>query len=208
MRLCLTLWMACAAAAQSWEIGGVAAGALARSASIAAGTGGAAAGFETGAGAGAAVAHDMYPLLGGEIRYEWLRRPPRLSAGSTRAGFSGEAHALHYDVLAYGRDRRARVRPYALAGGGLKLFRGTGRETAYRPLMEYAWLTRASEWKPLALAGAGLKIALGPRCTLRVELVDQISAVPKAVITPAPGARMAGWVHDLIPAVVLSWRKP
>ena len=163
------------------------------------------AGFQSGAVAGAVLSQDLYGRWSGEIRYLFEQRNLRVTSGGTTASFSGQAHVLQYELMFYTRPRKQRIRPYLAVGGGMKLFRGTGTETAYRPLMEYAYLTRAQQLQPMLTAGGGVKIQLNARLRLRIDLRDQITRFPGKLIAPAPGMTLDGWLQDFVPTVGLSW---
>lgn len=163
------------------------------------------AGFSPGPAAGILFGHDRYARWSGEIRYLFEQRGPRLSSGRTTAGFSGQAHVLQYDMLLHTRPRTNRVHPYVTIGAGAKIFRGTGAETAYRPLMEYVYLTRTTELKPMVAIGGGLKLRFRERFVARLDFQNQITRFPRKVIAPAPGMTLGGWLLDFIPTVGLSW---
>ena len=188
VKLLLILAAAAAAPAQQRELGILAGGGLVNAVPLGGAAGSVTAGLSPGAAAGVLIGHDLYPRLSGEIRYLFEQRDPKLTSGSTTASFSGQAHVLHYDVLLHARPRRERVRPYAALGGGIKVFRGTGAETAYRPLMQYAYLTRTQELKPMLSAGGGVKFRLSARMVAHVDLRDQLTRFPDKVLTPGPAA--------------------
>jgi hypothetical protein len=202
--LVLFLALAPAAAAQRYEFGFTGGGAF----STLPGVGGApavTAGFGPGFAAGATLGHDLYPRLSGEIRYLFGLQQARLRSGAAAVDFSAQSHALDYRVVLHTRPRSSPVRPYAMAGAGMKIYNGTGTETAWRPLMQYAWLTRTRDIKPLFTFGAGVKIRLGPRLQARFEVQDQLTPFPTRVITPAPGMSLGSWLHDFVPLAGLSW---
>ncbi len=205
MRALLLLATVCVGAAQQREIGILAGGGLSTGSGIQ-GAPSVTAGFSSGPAAGVLVGHDLYPRLSGEIRYLFEMGDARLRSGGTTAAFSGQAHVLHYDLVFHSRPRQDRLRPYVAAGGGVKVYRGTGAEAAYRPLMQYGYLTRANELKPMLSVGGGLKFRLAERLLCRIDLRDQLTRFPAKVITPAPGMAIHGWVHDLVPVVGLSWK--
>jgi outer membrane protein W len=163
------------------------------------------AGFKQGLAAGVTIGHNMYERLGGEVRYTYLRNDLKLEAGGQQTAFGGDAHALHYDLLFHFTRFRSRVRPYAAFGGGLKRYRGTGQDTAFQPLAGFAILTRTSEIQPLVSAGGGLKIAITDAVSIRADVHDFLSPVPSQVIAPAPGARISGWLHNIVPTVGISF---
>ena len=136
-------------------------------------------------------------LFGGEVRYSFQRGAYRLRQAGLEARLSGHSHAIEYDVLLHFAGPAARLRPYLLAGAGAKYFEGTGRETSVQPLTNFAFLTRTSEWQPLVAVAGGLKISLSRHIELRLEARDTLTPVPKNVITPARGATLGGWLHDL-----------
>jgi hypothetical protein len=162
------------------------------------------AGLGPGAVAGAFFGQDLYSHWSGEIRYLFELRNLRLASGSASASFFGRAHVRQYELRYHLRPRSERVRPFLAAGGGMKLFQGTGDETAYQPLMQYAWLTRTQELKPLLTVGAGLKFYVARRMILHLDLRDQITGFPSRMIAPAPGMAIKGWLHDFVPTAGLS----
>ncbi|HWB84086.1 MAG TPA: outer membrane beta-barrel protein [Bryobacteraceae bacterium] len=198
---CLAATMA---AAQQREVGIQGGGGIFTGASLA-GTP-ATASFAPGPMIGVLVGQDVSPHWSGEIRYEYERDDLRVVSGGQSAAMAGDAHALHYDLIWNSRTRREHLRPYIAAGAGLKLYRGAGAEEAYRPLMQYAYLTHTQQWEPLIAAGGGIKMSLSDRLELRLDLRDQITPFPNKVITAASGSKISGWLHDLVPSVALSWR--
>jgi hypothetical protein len=194
------------AGAQSREIGILGGGSLSNGLPILGAPVAASAGFVAGPAIGVLVGQDLYAHWSGEIRYQFEQREFRLAAGTTTAGFSGQAHALHYDLVYQRRTRNQRVRPYVAVGGGVKLFRGTGQEIAYRPLMEDAWLTRTQQLQPMLTGGGGVKIQAGSRMVLRIDIRDEVTRFPDKIVAAAPGRKIEGWLHDFVPGVGLSWR--
>jgi len=203
--VCLIL-AAGAAQAQTREIGVIGGGAVLPGIPIQGAPAGTSAGFEPGVAGGVLLGQDLYSHWGGEIRYLFEQRDLLVSSGSQTASFTGQAHVIYYDLIYYTRPRKERVRPYLAAGGGMKLFRGTGAEEAYRPLMQYAYLTRTRQLAPMLSVGGGVKWPIGTRMALRVECRDQITSFPNKLIAPAPGMTLKGWLNDFVPMVSLSWR--
>jgi hypothetical protein len=201
--LAVTLW---SAAAQTREIGFLGGGGIMRGVAIQGAPAGISAGLQPGLAGGVLFGQDLYRHWGGEIRYLFEQRNLRISSGNVSSSFSGQAHVVHYDLVYYPGSRESAVRPYLAAGGGMKLFYGAGTETSYRPLMEYAYLTRTHELKPLATIGGGVRIALSRRMWLRIDVRDQMTPFPTRVIAPAPGMSISGWLHDFVPTVGMSWR--
>jgi len=191
--------------AQQFEIGVLGGGAFLNGISVNGPAAHVTAGFSQGPAAGILFGHNRYSRWSGEIRYMFEQRDPRLVSGSATANFSGQAHVLQYDMLLHTRPRKSRVQPYATVGAGVKIFRGTGTEAAYRPLMEYAYLTRTLEPKPMLTIGGGLKLQFHGRFFARFDLQNQITRFPQKIITPANGMSLGSWLLDFVPAVGLSW---
>jgi hypothetical protein len=205
MRCTFLLLLAGAACAQQREFGALGGGGFLPSLPVQGAPTAVSAGLAAGPVAGALFGQDLYSHLGGELRYLYQQRNLSVTSGGTSAVFSGQAHVVHYDLLYYPRPRQQRVRAYVSAGGGMKLFRGTGSEAAYQPLMQYAYLTQTSELKPMLTVGGGVKIYLGRRMLLRVDVRDEMTQFPTKLITPAPGLSVGGWLHDVVPTVGFSW---
>jgi len=163
------------------------------------------AGFGTGPTFGILVGQDLYSHWSGEIRYGFERREFKVTSGGASATFAGQAHAFHYDLVYQRRLRTSAVRPYLAFGGGAILFRGTGQETAYRPLMEDAYLTRTQQLKPMATVGGGWKIQTGHRMQVRIDFRDEIARFPEKIVAAAPGRKTGGWLHSLVPSIGVSW---
>ena len=177
-------------------IGAAAGYAAAKGHTVTAPAGSASTGFKSGAVLGAFAGHELYEYVSGEMRYLYRFSDMKLSSGGTDFSFGGHSHAVHYDLLMFTRDRQAPVRPFAAVGGGVRYYRGTGVEHAVQPLSDFAILTKTSEVEGLLTAGGGVQVKLAPKAFLRLEFRDYITPVPKQVITPVPGAKLGGWVHD------------
>jgi Outer membrane protein beta-barrel domain len=188
-----------AALAQKWEIGGVAGGGFYQNLNVTNAGGSAVTGFQNGPVFGGLVGQNMYRYMSGELHYGFSAQNLKVSGAGAEATFKGMAHVIHYDFLVHTAPLGARVRPFVAGGGGMKIFQGTGNETAYQPLSQFALLTRTQELKPMITVGGGTKFQIAPRVYLRVEFRDQITPFPKNVIAPAPGASIKGWLHDFIP---------
>lgn len=154
--------------------------------------GSAATGFGNGLASGVILGHNLYSRVSGELRYTLDFSDLRISNAGASATFQGQTHSIHYDVLVHARSARSRVRPFVLAGGGMRDFRGVGTESSYQELSNFALLTKTSQWTPVATFGGGVKYAIAPRVLLRLEVRDYFSRFPTQVIAPAPGARLSG----------------
>ena len=162
------------------------------------------AGFDRALGASMWIGHHMYPKISGEIRYDFLKNDMTLTGSGAKATFGGESHAVHYDLHFHFTEVGAKVRPFVLAGGGAKMFRGTGQERSFQPLSQIAVLTRTSETTALVTLGVGVKIQLSDRVLLRIDFRDNLSRFPKKVIAPNRGKGGDTWLNNFAPTAGLS----
>lgn len=187
-------------AGQKWEFGVGAAGGYYAAPTVT-GVGGLSASTSprNGWGLSGVLAHNAYGRLGGEIRYLFARNDLELSSGGQRASFQARSHAIGYELVVHATPFESRVRPFVAAGGGAKIYQGTGAERAYQPLSSLALLTRGNDVRPLISFGGGVKFALTRNIGLRVEFRDHMTRVPTKVITPNQGAKLEGWIHSILP---------
>ncbi len=191
--------------AQGWEVGGLAGGGFVPGVNVASSLGSATTGLQTGAAFGAFVGQNLYPRLSGEIHYGFMQSNLKLESGGTKVTFSGRSHVLHYDVIFHTSGKGSRAQYFAAVGGGLRVFQGTGREAAYQPLSQFAYLTHTQTTKPLVSVGGGVKFALSPRVFLRTEFRDYVTPFPKDLIYPAPGSKVGRMLHDFVPMAGISY---
>ncbi len=191
--------------AGEYELGVAGGGHFMRQAMVNAPAGTADAGIKSGAVASAIAGQRLYKNLTGEVRYTYLQGALKLASGGSETTFGADTHAIHYDFLIHPYKDEAKVQPFAAAGAGVRVFRGTGRETAYQPLNQFAYLTKTNEWKPLISVGGGIRAKLAPKVSLRVDFRDYITPFPKNVIAPGRGATIKGWLHDFVPVVGISF---
>ena len=78
------------------------------------------------------------------------------------------------------------------------MYRGTGVEPPYQPLSNLMILTRTTQPEALISVGGGLKVSLSPRVLLRFDFRDYATPVPDNLLAAPPGAKVSGWVHDLV----------
>ena len=202
--LFVTAICAPAVLAQKWEVGGGVGGSFYTSQDYKNAVGAAKAGLSDGVAASIWLGNNSSRLVGGELRYDYEKTDLQLSSGSTHVSFGADTHAFHYDLLLHFTPRSSRVRPFILGGGGVKLYRGTGAESAFQPLSSFALLTKANETKGLLSVGAGIKFAVTHSFQLRVDVHDYITPFPKSVIAPALGAKTDGWLQDFVAMAGLS----
>jgi len=184
--------------AQTWEVGVLGGGSIYNTASVSSPAGSGEAGFKSGAAVGAYVGGNMYRFIGGELRYEFLQGDLKAKSGGIEETFSGYSHAIHYDFLVHFAPTGAKIRPFVAAGGGVKIFLGTGAPSVTQPLDRLVLLTHAHEVKGLGSVGAGLKASVSKRAQVRVEVHDFITPFPRQVIAPAAGAKISGLLHDIV----------
>ena len=191
--------------AQEWEIGGIGGAGFANGLSVARGGTSATTGFKSGVAFGGFAASNLYTHLSGEIRYTYQMSDLKLSGSGSEVTFKGVSHAIHYDLVYHMANKRSKVQPFVAAGAGVKLYRGTGREQAYQPLSNFAYLTKTEDLRPLISAGGGIKYRISDHMFFRAEVRDYITPFPKKVITPAPGAKVSGWLQDFVPMFGISF---
>ena len=121
-----------------------------------------------------------------------------------KATFNGDSHAIHYDVVFHTNKRGSKAQFFATAGGGVKIFRGTGAEHAAQDLSSYGYFTRTQEFKPMGTASVGVKVQLAPRVFLRTEIRDFITPFPKQVIAPPAGVKYGSILNELVPMVCIT----
>jgi hypothetical protein len=205
----ISLWAASAACCfgQKWEFGGVGGAGFLNNVNVAGPAGSATAGFESGGAFGGFVGQNLYPHWSGELRYEYLQSDLHIQSAGADATFKGNAQVLHYDVLWHTNRKGSRVQAFVLAGGGMKIFRGTGVEEAYQPNYQFGYLTKTQQMKPMADVGAGLRFTLSRHLFFRTEVRDFITAFPSNLIAPAPGARFGSILQDFVPMAGISYER-
>ncbi len=201
----LALAYACAAQDRGWEVGGAVGFGIMRNATIDNPSGSVTAGFDNRVTAGAVVGEDLYSHLSGELRYDFRDNDLVIKNGGQKVNMDGDSHLVHYDMLIYPTTKEARIRPFAAVGGGIRLFRATGREYVTQPFSDFALLTQTSEVKPLISVGAGLKAKLTDHTAIRVDFREYISPFPEQLFVTLPGAKIHGWLFDSVPMAGLSF---
>jgi hypothetical protein len=191
--------------AQQWEFGGIGGGAFLNNVPVSSPVGSATAGFQPGGVFGAFLGQNIAPHIAGEIRYEYMQSNLELTSGGSKATFSGVAHAIHYDLLLHTNRKNSPVQFFAAVGGGMKVFRGTGREAAWQPLSQFGYFTKTQTLKPMASVGGGVRFAISRHVFLRAEVRDFITAFPTAVLTPPAGVKYSKLLHDIVPMAGLSY---
>ena len=119
-----------------YEFGGGVVGSFYDKKTFTSSVGNAEAGFANGLGASVWMGHHMYPKVSGEIRYDFLKNDLTLEGAGGKATFGADSHAIHYDMHFHFTEVGSKFRPFVLAGGGVKMFRGTGEERAFQALSQ------------------------------------------------------------------------
>jgi hypothetical protein len=176
----------------------MAGGSFYNSASVSSPAGSGDAGIKNGVAVGAFLGSNMYKLLGGELRYEYLPGDLKVSSGGTEATFTGLSHAIHYDFLLHFAPTGSRIRPFVSAGGGVKIYQGTARATITQPLSALALLTNTHQTAGLGVFGGGVKASVTPHIVVRFEVQDFLTPFPKQVIAPAPGAKIGSILNEIV----------
>jgi len=188
-----------------FEVGGGVGGSFYQSKSLTSASATGTAGLDNGLSGNFWIGNNMYDKLSGEFHYDYEMNDLKLSSGGTNVTFSGKSHAFHYDLLYHFTKRTAKVRPYVLAGGGFKLYQGTGTESAFQALNKFAVLTKTNELKPMVTFGGGVKIAVSKRVNLRLEVRDNMTPFISKIILPVNGASTPGWMNNFVPLIGISF---
>ena len=191
--------------AQTWSIGAAGGFGYSSEAAVENTAGSAKARFGTGFAAGAVLGENVSEHFGGELRYTYRNGHAELRSGGREATLDAAAHVLHYDFLAYATRRRARLRPFAAAGGGMRRYTGTGQMDPLQPLRNIALLAHNDQLKGLVSFGGGVKAAIGDNWSVRADFRDYATPFPEKLIVPVAGAKVHGWLHDLVPMFGIDW---
>lgn len=193
-----------AALAQKWEVGGGVGGSFFTSETVTNPSGNANASMATGLSASFFVDNNSANRFGGEFRYDYENTGLTLGSNGSNVNFAADTHAVHYDFVMHFASSESRVRPFIAAGGGVKLFRGLGKEEAYQPLSNVALLTKTNQVEALVSVGGGVKVTLTPTWALRFEVHDYLTPFPNQLIAPAQGSKVGGWLQDFVAMVGVS----
>ena len=187
-----------AAFAQKWEVGFGGGGSFLTSQTITNPAGNADAGRNAAFALSAWLDNNSNGLVGGEMRYDYEHGDLKLSSGGTTYTFGSMSNAVHYDVVLNFTPRESAVRPYIAAGGGVKVYSGTGKEVPFQPLSNVAALADVRDVKALVSVGAGLKFKISPAAQFRVEVHDYLTPFPNKLILPVNGSKVGGWLSDFV----------
>jgi hypothetical protein len=192
-------------AQHQWEIGGSAGAGYYTNLNVKSPLGKADTGFKIGPAVGAFATEDLYKKLSGSFHYLYQSNTLKVNSGGTKATFSGDSHAVWYDLQLYKGEPDYKTRAYLVAGAGVKVYRGTGAEQVFQPNMQYVLLTKTKDVQPLVTFGGGVKHRMGGRSYLYLEVRDYLTPAPTSVLAPAPRASVSGWIHDIVPSIGFSF---
>jgi opacity protein-like surface antigen len=195
-----------AAFAQKWEVGLGAGGSFLTSETITNPAGNADATRDPGLAVSAWLDNTIGSgLFGGELRYDYERGDLKLSSGGTTVKFGSQSNAVHYDFLYNFTSSESAVRPYVLAGGGVKWYSGTGTEQVYQPLSNIAVFSDVRDMRALVSVGAGVKFNIAKSALLRLEVHDYLTPFPNTLIAPMQGSSVGGWFQDFVVSAGISF---
>ena len=195
-----------AAFAQKWEVGFGVGGSFLTSETITNPAGNANAGRDPGLALSAWLDNNIGSgLFGGELRYDHEMGDLKLSSGGTTVKFGSQSNAVHYDFVYNFASSESAVRPFVLAGGGIKWYSGTGTEQAYQPLSNIAVFSDVRDLRPMVSVGAGVKFNIAKSVLLRLEVHDYLTPFPSTLIAPVAGSSVGGWLQDFVAMAGLSF---
>jgi len=79
----------------------------------------------------------------------------------------GQSHTFTYDLLFHLKEREHSIRPFFVAGGGMKSYVVAGPASFPQPIPNIASLVTVDEWKPVISLGGGVKFRLYKNIILR-----------------------------------------
>jgi hypothetical protein len=192
--------------AQKWEVGFGAGGSFLTSDTISNPLGNANAGRDPGLALSAWLDNNIGTgIFGGELRYDHEMGDLKLSSGGTSTRFASQSNAIHYDIVFNFASSEAAVRPYVLAGGGVKWYSGTGAEQVYQPLSNIAVFSDVRDLRPMVSVGAGIKFNIAKSTLLRLEVHDYLTPFPSTLIAPVSGSSVSGWLQDFVVSAGVSF---
>jgi hypothetical protein len=200
-----TMMLSSACLAQEWEVAALGGFAWNNNASIVNPTGTAQVGMENRVAFGASFTQNKYRHVSGEIRYMFLAGDPLLRFQGIEAKTSGYANLVHYDLLFHPRLTEERFRPYVAAGGGVKVYSGTGRSFFEQPLLNFALLRPVNQAEPLISLGGGIKYRVKRHVQLQLDFRTYLSPTPDSLFRANLVSRIQGWIFDFVPTLGVSY---
>jgi opacity protein-like surface antigen len=192
--------------AQDWEVGVAGGYSTYQDTTIKNGSGESAqAGFGSRFAVGAVLTENVAEHIGGELRYTYLDGDSELGSGGREVNLAARSQAIHYDFLFYATPRRARLRPFAAVGAGIKRYDGTGVVSAAQPLSDFAVLSHGHQVVALLSFGAGLKVSLSDHWVLRLDFRDYATPFPDRLFVQPRSANQGGWLQNFVPMAGVDW---
>jgi hypothetical protein len=139
-----------------------------------------------------------------EGRYTYQDGDVALRSQGVEANLDGDAQSALAEFVFSPQTRKSRFRFFGAVGGGVKLYQAGPLSGGQQPLTGFATLQAVNQAEPLITFGAGIKYRLGERWLVRVDFREYTTPFPSRVITPAPGARLHGWMDDVVPTLGIS----
>lgn len=162
-------------------------------------------GIRGGIALGVFFSDSLYGRLGGEFHYLYRAGRFRVESGGEKAELAGRSHLFHYDFVYHTTPPGERIRPFASAGIGGRVYQATGIERAFQPLQQFVVVTKTSDGKVLLTIGGGVKYLRSNGMILRFEVRDYFTPAPTGILFPPPGAKVGGWLHDVVPQVGIAY---
>jgi hypothetical protein len=155
-------------------------------------------------------------VLGGVVGWDWRQHfaiegryiyqdgDAALRSQGTEANLDGDAQLVLGELIFSPQPKRSRFRFFGAVGGGIKVYQAGPLSSNVQPLTDFATLQKANQAEPLISFGGGIKYALSERWLVRVEFREYTTTFPTRVITPSAGARLHGWMDDIVPTLGIS----
>ena len=139
-----------------------------------------------------------------EGRYTFQDGDVALRSQGLEANLDGDAQSAMAELVFSPQPQSSRFRFFGAVGLGVKVYQATQLSNGPQPLTDFATLHQANQAEPLITYGAGVKYAISEHWLVRVEFREYTTPFPTRVITPAPGARLHGWMDDIVPTLGIS----
>ena len=197
--------------AQQWEIGGLGGFGWYRNSTISNSVisnppASARVGFPARATIGVSVTENLYHHLGGEFRWLYQWGGPQISSDGLKTSRTGYSNLISYDLIVYPFHSESGLRPYLAAGGGVKIYTGTGsRFAVQRPMDSVALLRRVSQAEPAISIGTGLRWLVHKHTQLRIDFRTYFTPTPDDVIRPTGFWDIHGWLFEFVPTAGISY---
>jgi hypothetical protein len=116
------------------------------------------------------------------------------------ATLQARQHIFTGNAIYHFRQRDSTLRPFVVFGAGSRFILPNGPVEGSAQTGQYPVLNDVNEVLPVFHFGGGVELRLFRRPPIRLQFSDYMSPRPAGLISPVPGARVKGWMHDLIPS--------